>query len=207
MVYACALEDDIKNLPKGDLTLIGSNGAAISGGHRQRISIARAIYARAQLTLFDDVLSALDAKTSEQVFTQVFGEHGILRQHRVTTVLVTHAVQYLPLADQIVVLQDGKLRECGPHSQIGQSNDTLLRKIVSSYPDPLAESGSTVTSQQQAVPVIESHEYGDSEDKKLGDVQNYMHYLKAAGLGNMLFYFVCLLIAAFCSQFPSEYTQ
>lgn len=89
VLHASALDHDVNALPKKDLSIVGSNGMASSGGQRQRISIARAIYARKRVAIFDDVLSSLDAKTSEQVFARVFAKQGILRRHGVTTILAT----------------------------------------------------------------------------------------------------------------------
>jgi predicted ABC-type transport system involved in lysophospholipase L1 biosynthesis ATPase subunit len=59
-------------------------------------SIARALYARKKLAIFDDVLSSLDRNTEDQVFARVFGPHGLLRQHGVTAVLTTNRGKRVP---------------------------------------------------------------------------------------------------------------
>ncbi|KAK3311928.1 ABC transporter [Apodospora peruviana] len=104
-VKASMLEQDLKTLPKGDGTVVGSGGVTLSGGQKQRIAIARALYQpAANFYVFDDSLSGLDADTELEVFTRVFGPDGILRRRKATVVLATHSVKHLPQADNIVVL-------------------------------------------------------------------------------------------------------
>ncbi|CRG84683.1 hypothetical protein PISL3812_01936 [Talaromyces islandicus] len=204
VIKACALEEDIKALPQGHSTLLGSNGISISGGQRQRIAIARAVYARAQLALFDDVLSALDAKTYEHVFTHVFGVQGLLRQNGVTIVLVAHAHD-LTAADQIVVLKEGKILEHGHPQELVANKQSLSARDVSSQIDLNTIFNSTVNHQSMNLP--ESQAVKDMADQKLGDLTNYTYYVEAAGAKDMLVYFLCLFIGAFCTQFPNLWIQ
>ncbi|KAH8065623.1 ATPase [Aureococcus anophagefferens] len=88
VVRACALDDDFARLAAGDLTEIGERGATLSGGQRQRLALARAAYADADLYVFDDVLSALDAHVGAHVFRRVVRD--LLRGK--TVVLATHQV-------------------------------------------------------------------------------------------------------------------
>lgn len=204
VIRACALEDDIDRLPNRHTTLIGSNGTSISGGQRQRIAIARALYARTQLALFDDVLSALDARTSEHILTHVFGNQGLLRQHGVTVVLATHGAHELIFVDQMVVLGDGKIVQCGRPQAVRKSKDlTPINKMPSLNGRDIIPSSAADNHQITTPPA--PHAVEDIVDKKLGDLTNYSYYLKAAGTRNMLLYFFCLVIGAFCSQFPSKY--
>ena len=117
VVRACGLEPDLKRMPAGDETLVGSKGAKLSGGQKQRIvslrflyvlfsyqsatyskflpqAIARAVYARKHIACFDDVLSGLDNTTAQLVFNNVFGPAGLLRQLGCTTFLATHNGMY-----------------------------------------------------------------------------------------------------------------
>ncbi|KAJ6139125.1 hypothetical protein N7471_005611 [Penicillium samsonianum] len=119
VVIACALDSDLKKMPAGDETSVGSKGSKLSGGQKQRIAIARAVYARKRIACFDDTLSALDNATSRLVFNNVFGPSGLLRQLGCTVFLTTHNVQYLPQADFIVVLgENGNILEQGSFSQL-----------------------------------------------------------------------------------------
>lgn len=91
VIRACALEQDILNLPKGHSTLVGSAGISLSGGQKQRLAIARAVYSRKSLIMLDDVFSGLDASTEETIFNRLLGKQGLLRKSQITVILVTHA--------------------------------------------------------------------------------------------------------------------
>ncbi|KAJ3591681.1 hypothetical protein NHX12_006813 [Muraenolepis orangiensis] len=101
-------------LPDGDLELIGDRGSNLSGGQKARINLARAVYQDADIYLLDDPLSAVDAEVGRHLFEECIC--GVLRTK--PRVLVTHQLQYLKAADQIVVLkeeQEGQGGE-GPES-------------------------------------------------------------------------------------------
>ncbi|KAH8694908.1 ABC transporter [Talaromyces proteolyticus] len=126
IIYACALDTDFQQLPDGDQTTVGSKGMKLSGGQRQRLSIARASYARKQLAIFDDVLSGLDALTEEKVCNRLLGRHGLLRKSGTAVILATHSVNYLSLADHIVILNsDGRIAKQGTFEQLSTSGRYL----------------------------------------------------------------------------------
>ena len=110
VLEACCLRPDLQMWPAGDLTEIGERGVTMSGGQKQRVSVARAVYANPDVALFDDILSALDAGTSQRVFDNLFEtvneENGLL--HNCGIVLVTHAVHVLQRVKKILVLDSGE---------------------------------------------------------------------------------------------------
>ncbi|XP_068555233.1 multidrug resistance-associated protein 1 isoform X4 [Anas acuta] len=116
VIEACALLPDIEILPTGDRTEIGEKGVNLSGGQKQRVSLARAVYCNADVYLFDDPLSAVDAHVGKHIFEKVIGPKGILKNK--TRVLVTHAVNYLPQVDTILVMSDGKISEMGSYQEL-----------------------------------------------------------------------------------------
>lgn len=71
MLRRCALLEDLKVLPAGDMTYLGNAGIGLSGGQKQRISLARAIYAGAEIYLFDDPLAAVDPQVGKHIFEHV----------------------------------------------------------------------------------------------------------------------------------------
>ncbi|XP_074115828.1 ATP-binding cassette sub-family C member 4-like [Cotesia typhae] len=106
VMKVCSLLQDFKQLPKGDLTIVGERGASLSGGQRARINLARAIYRPADLYLLDDPLSAVDARVSRQLFEDCI--LGYLKGK--TRILVTHQLNYLKQADTITVIEQGSIK-------------------------------------------------------------------------------------------------
>lgn len=120
-VKACQLEKDFKAFPRQDLSLIGENGASVSGGQRTRIALARAVYSQADIYLLDDPLSSLDAKVAKNVF-----EHCLknLLSDRIV-VLTTHADRFIKEADKILKLAGGQIVAQGTFDDvIGELSDS-----------------------------------------------------------------------------------
>lgn len=113
VIDACALTADLAMLPAGDQTEIGEKGINLSGGQKQRISIARAVYSDADIYLFDDPLSAVDAHVGRHIFDNVLGENGLLKNK--TRFLVTNAINFLPRVDEIFVIKNGFISESGSY--------------------------------------------------------------------------------------------
>ena len=115
-VKASQLQTDFEILPRGDATIIGERGVTLSGGQKQRVAIARAVYAAADVYLMDDPLSAVDNHVGHALFEQVLSHDGVLRN--ATRVLATNALQYLPRADCVVVVEDGRVAEMGTYDEL-----------------------------------------------------------------------------------------
>ena len=107
----------ISNMPDGLDTLIGDNGVKLSGGQRQRIAIARAILKDAPILIFDEATSALDTESEQQIQNAM----ERLRQGR-TTVTIAHRLSTIEHADRIIVMQDGRIVESGPHHELLSQN-------------------------------------------------------------------------------------
>jgi ATP-binding cassette subfamily C protein CydC len=107
--YAC-IHDFIESLPQGYETRIGEQGLCLSGGERQRLALARAFLKDAPLLILDEATANLDALTEQDVL------HAIqtLRQGR-TTLVITHRLTGLAMADQVIVLQQGRVKEHSMH--------------------------------------------------------------------------------------------
>ncbi|KAF9435675.1 hypothetical protein BGZ76_005767, partial [Entomortierella beljakovae] len=115
-IEACCLQQDFDMLLGGDMTEIGERGINLSGGQKARISLARAVYARADVYLLDDPLSAVDAHVGRSIFDNVIGPRGLLAGK--TRVFVTHQIQYLAQSTTILMLRDGKMVEQGEFSEL-----------------------------------------------------------------------------------------
>ncbi|KAH2356791.1 hypothetical protein KXW91_005021 [Aspergillus fumigatus] len=115
-VEACALVDDFRNLPDGDQTEVGERGISLSGGQKARLTLARAVYARADIYLLDDVLSAVDQHVGRHLINKVLGRNGLLSGK--TRILATNAIPVLKEADFIALLRNKTLIEKGTYEQL-----------------------------------------------------------------------------------------
>ncbi|KAF7017979.1 hypothetical protein CFC21_031330 [Triticum aestivum] len=127
VLEACSLIKDLDMLPFGDQTIIGERGINLSGGQKQRMQIARALYHDADIYLFDDPFSAVDAHTGLHLFKECL--LGFLASK--TVVYVTHHVEFLPSADVIMVLKDGKIIQAGDYTEILNSGKEFTELTVS----------------------------------------------------------------------------
>jgi len=112
-----SVDGDIENFAEGYATMIGERGVTLSGGQKQRVSIARALIKDPNLIIFDDCLSAVDAKTEKKII-------GTLSEYlqNKTAIIITHRIFSLFNFDKIVVLDQGKIIEQGTHYQLMAQN-------------------------------------------------------------------------------------
>ena len=107
----------IEKLPNGYETMVGERGIKLSGGQRQRIAIARAILKDAPILVLDEATSALDSESESLI------QEALLRlMHGRTSIVVAHRLSTISSLDRIVVLEDGKIIEQGPHHQLLKTN-------------------------------------------------------------------------------------
>jgi ATP-binding cassette, subfamily B, multidrug efflux pump len=112
-----SVEKEIKGFAQQYNTMIGERGVTLSGGQKQRISIARALIKNPQVVVFDDCLSAVDAKTENEIIGNLYR----FLQNK-TAIIITHRIFSLFDFDNIVVLDDGKIIEQGKHSDLINRN-------------------------------------------------------------------------------------
>ncbi|KAJ6694767.1 MULTIDRUG RESISTANCE PROTEIN ABC TRANSPORTER FAMILY PROTEIN [Salix koriyanagi] len=148
VLEACSLKKDLETLPFGDQTVIGERGINLSGGQKQRIQIARALYQDAQIYLFDDPFSAVDAHTGSHLFKEVL--LGVLSSK--TVIYVTHQVEFLSVADLILVMKDGRIAQAGKYDDILHSGSDFM-VLVGAHKAALSALDS-----RQAGPVSENEE-------------------------------------------------
>ncbi|KAJ4994634.1 ABC transporter [Colletotrichum sp. SAR 10_66] len=213
VIRATALGYDLSVLAQGDRTVVGSDGIMLSGGQKQRISLARALYLQSDLLVLDDIFSGLDADTEQEVFRLTFGPNGLLKQRRSTVVLCTHSVKYLPSADHVIVLEDGRVVEQGDYKSLmtGQGYVERLGLTASSGRDSeLDEVKSTTDTaesksyQSNATVARPAAVAGHTEQSRpVGERTVFKHYFKSMGWVLAGF---CLFFAAlwgFFTNFPT----
>ena len=207
VIEALALREDIKRLPQGDQTLIGTNGITLSGGQKQRVAIARAVYARKKMAIFDDVFSGLDTLTAQHVFNHVFKPQGLLSRLKTTVILSTHAVEFLAFADKIIVLgTDGTVVQDGTFEDLnatpGYVEGLFIRKThpkaESSQPTGV-EVESSINPKQDLLMTDTAIDKG----RQIRDMTVYNFYLQTIGLRNALIWLVLGIANGFCWVVPT----
>ncbi|GAV77390.1 ABC_tran domain-containing protein/ABC_membrane domain-containing protein [Cephalotus follicularis] len=128
VIHACSLKKDFELLSHGDQTIIGERGINLSGGQKQRVQLARALYQDADIYLLDDPFSALDAHTGSELFK----EYILTALASKTVIFVTHQVEFLPYADLILVLKEGRIIQAGKYDELLQGG-TDFKTLVSAH--------------------------------------------------------------------------
>uniref|UniRef100_A0AAR2JNZ2 ATP-binding cassette, sub-family C (CFTR/MRP), member 12 n=1 Tax=Pygocentrus nattereri TaxID=42514 RepID=A0AAR2JNZ2_PYGNA len=126
VIHACSLSPDLAILPYGDHTEIGERGLNLSGGQKQRVSLARAVYSKRDIFLLDDPLSAVDAHVGKHIFEECIKKE--LRGKSV--ILVTHQLQYLEFCDEILLLENGEIKEAGTHRTLMKAKGRYAQLIT-----------------------------------------------------------------------------
>jgi ATP-binding cassette subfamily B protein len=114
-LHQAAADSLLARAPQGLDTVLGEGGVKVSGGEKQRLSIARALLRHPTLLVFDEATSALDSLTEEEIGRTVRELSGS-RQH--ITVLIAHRLSTILHADRIFVLERGQVAEQGRHEEL-----------------------------------------------------------------------------------------
>lgn len=112
-----SVHQEILGFSKGYDTMIGERGVTLSGGQKQRISIARALIKEPEIIIFDDCLSAVDAKTEFEIINNLYQY-----LHDKTAIIITHRIFSTFRFDKILVLENGTLSETGTHDELIEKN-------------------------------------------------------------------------------------
>ena len=219
VVDVCQLRQDLEQLPSGDQTEIGERGINLSGGQKQRVSLARAAYSDADIFLFDDPLSALDAEVGKAIF------EGCIRKHLSgkTRILVTNALQYLQACDGIIWLEAGsdgvgRITHAGSFNELmstvpsfatmmdafGHKTEAVEKPISTQKDEAVKNGGKGATKPSEVSTVAIKSDSGKTmmtvEDKAEGAVsgQVYLRYIRAGGPTVLVI--TCILISLILNQ-------
>ena len=212
VVEVCALKKDLDILPDGDKTELGANGINLSGGQKARVTLARAIYSRAEILIMDDVFSAVDAHVGRHIFDKcVTGEICKGR----TRILVTHHVALVqPKTKFIVELGEGTVLHSGLVSEL--MRDGTLDEIrqheqseLEIMEDEAAEASTAVnssaasvvgaveseeTNNLQKMPSKDAKQFIEEETREKGVVKKHVYMTYLHDSGGWKFWAVCAFI-------------
>ncbi|KAG5555058.1 hypothetical protein RHGRI_012555 [Rhododendron griersonianum] len=149
VIRVCCLEKDLEIMEHGDQTEIGERGINLSGGQKQRVQLARAVYQDCDIYLLDDIFSAVDAHTGSEIFKECV--RGVLKDK--TILLVTHQVDFLHNASQILVMRDGMIVQSGRYQELLESGMDF-GALVAAYETSmeLAEMSTTISADSPQTP-------------------------------------------------------
>lgn len=107
------IHDFIISLPEGYDTIVGERGLKLSGGEKQRVSIARVLLKNPPILVFDEATSSLDSKSEKNILTSL----NNVAENK-TTLVIAHRLSTIVDADRILVLEHGEIKEQGSHEQL-----------------------------------------------------------------------------------------
>ncbi|EHA28226.1 hypothetical protein ASPNIDRAFT_188758 [Aspergillus niger ATCC 1015] len=209
VTQASGLRQDLKSMPLGVQTVVGSKGLSLSGGQKHRVALARALYSRQPLLLLDDIFSGFDAETEKLVIARLFGQSGFCRKHNLTTILATHSTRLSSSADYTITL-DSKVHFSEKEGSIVSSlpgpsgGDFLSEPILSDARLSwiVRQSNPDVPHEQLAAQLETS-----DASRRTGDVTIYKYYLEMVGILNSVVFFIAVAIFTFSLAFPSVWVQ
>ncbi|KAM3452690.1 hypothetical protein NHJ6243_009310 [Beauveria neobassiana] len=210
VIFACALDEDLAELPAGDQTMTGSNGCNLSGGQKQRLGLARTLFARTPIILLDDVLSALDAKTASLVFLRVFGPGGLLRRWNCTAIMTTNYFEYLNEADIVLEISgQGHVRTTKNHHRA----DRIRSAMPSSSREPAQTEAPTAETPREIVSFPFKRGKTESETNELdrkrshGDLKLYGYFFNSTNVWLFVLWLSAASVAAVMERMPQIFLR
>ncbi|KAJ3494698.1 hypothetical protein NLG97_g3915 [Lecanicillium saksenae] len=210
VLFACALDRDIHDLPNGDQTLTGSNGCNLSGGQKQRLGLARALFARASLILLDNFLSSLDTTTADMVFKRVCGREGLLRRWNSTIIMTTNQHEVLRQADFVFEMnQQGRISVTKAGNRLDAKHKDAQNPLDVT---PAPETPTPAIVEKSEPPSVDIHKATvDSNEldrsRRTGDWRLYGYFFQSISWLLVGFYLVTTAVAATMERMPQIFMR
>ncbi|KAF2973471.1 hypothetical protein GQX73_g11 [Xylaria multiplex] len=203
VIDACALRELFDAKALGET--IGSNGAKISGGERQRLALARAIALRPSLILLDDMFSAIDRTTKKHILENLFGANGLLTEQGTAVIQVTQEYQPAQFADRVLRIEDGNLVLYRfPDSDY--KGDELPENSTEAQ-GPEAPGGGLSGLGKDGKEMEKEKEAKTVQKLMIADRQVYRTYFGSIGRTHLLIFFAFGVAFAFTLRFPAVWVQ
>ncbi|KAI1754416.1 P-loop containing nucleoside triphosphate hydrolase protein [Xylaria castorea] len=198
VIKACALQPDLDMLPDGDETEIGERGITVSGGQKQRLNIARAIYFDADIVLMDDPLSAVDAHVGRHIMDNAI--LGLLKDK--CRILATHQLWVLNRCDRIVWMDGGKIRAVDTFDRLMENEPGFRHLMETTAVHEKKDEDEVAVEEKPAEKGKKKKKKGlglmQAEERAVASVpwSVYANYVRASGsIFNALFVFLVLIVA------------
>lgn len=212
VVDVCALKKDLQILTDGDKTELGANGINLSGGQKWRVTLARAIYSRADILVMDDVFSAVDAHVGRHIFEKCVT--GDICKGR-TRILVTHHVALVQSKAKYIVelgegvalhaglisdfIKDGTLEEIRQHEETVQQasedettdSSTAVNSEEASITDPAENNENNAL---HKVPSKNAKQFIQEEVRERGVVKKHVYLTYLQDSGGVVLWSICALV-------------
>ena len=124
-VQQAQLEDFVARAPAGLDTVLGEGGINLSGGERQRVAVARALYRRPAVLLFDEATASLDNRTEKALSDALESLHG-----KKTVILIAHRLTTIERCDRLIFVIDGRIADVGSYTELSQRNEHFRRMAL-----------------------------------------------------------------------------
>ncbi|KAK6448017.1 hypothetical protein FP744_10004267 [Trichoderma asperellum] len=201
-IHACCLDHDLGTFPNGDSTIVGSRGINLSGGQRQRLALARLVYSLHDIVVLDDPFSALDGNTENAVVDNLLGPNGWFKKKNTTVFLVTNSAQHFHIADEILVLEKGRIISRGSWDELKTTLSNLSKfrfAQTDKRPEAISRAAKSIS---QTSTEAENDLY-----RKTGDFSLYSYYLKSAGFRNVALLLGLTMVYSFSITYPQYWVK
>ncbi|KAI1147051.1 putative ATP-binding cassette transporter [Nemania diffusa] len=196
VIEACALREFLESQDSGKM--IGSNGASISGGERQRLALARAVALRPRILVLDDVFSALDHLTKIHILERLFGSTGLLSEIGTTVIQITQDVNCAQFADHTFKIEDYALKPYNFRTVATSRTEESGKPAQSNDDTPAKEELNSLQAEVQDLlpsPAL------------IRDRQVYQLYFNSIGRRNLVIFIGLTATASFLVKFPDIWAQ
>ncbi|KAJ6788184.1 hypothetical protein PWT90_06047 [Aphanocladium album] len=213
VIDACDLATDMEELPDGDQTMTGSNGCNLSGGQKQRLGLARALFSRCSIMVFDDVLSSLDETTANKIVQRLLGPNGLLRRWNTTVIMTTKNLDILNNADMIfeVSAQGNIVQMPLPRKDAKDSSSPSQNRDET--PEPVAEIEAEEESQVdiKGPPAVDTTktpaEATDDTNRKESDFRLYRYFFNSTSTFLLIIWFLGVAVASALERMPQIFMR
>jgi ATP-binding cassette subfamily C protein len=135
VIRQAQLHDFVCQLPEGLDTVVGERGIRLSGGQRQRIAIARALYRKPRVLVFDEATAALDNATEREIMSAVEN-----LDKELTVLMIAHRLTTVEKCDAIYVMDNGKIHSHGRYEELLRSSDIFIQLANENTPYTISKS-------------------------------------------------------------------